>query len=77
MKPLPAFDPVADGKISVAEWCAYAKSRTTQLSDLSGPYVPAGKRSYTPKVLPSLTFLDHKDLVFAPAPSANATAGGR
>jgi hypothetical protein len=58
-----------DGQLSIAEWCAYARLRTADLSSLDGPYNPGGKRAYSPKILPSLTFADQAELKFAPAPA--------
>jgi hypothetical protein len=67
------IDTNADGQLSIAEWCTYTKLRTADLSDLEGPYAPPGKKPYSPKILPSLTFADHKDLKFSAAVPRVAT----
>jgi hypothetical protein len=42
------------------------------LSDLGiSPFSRQGKDSYTPKILPSFSFLDHKSFTFAAAPAAS------
>ena len=65
---LPACDGNADGQISIDEWCRYASRRTELLSDLSYPFVPAGKKPQHPKILPSFSFQDARQFVVAPAP---------
>ncbi len=65
-QPLPSRDVNNDGRIAIEEWCLYAQRRTAMLSDLGiSPFSKPGKDSYTPKVLPSFSFLDHKQFIFA------------
>jgi hypothetical protein len=71
---LPLRDANRDGQITIEEWCLYAQRRTAMLSDLGiSPFSRQGKDSYSPKVLPSFSFLDHKNFPLA----GSAVASGR
>ena len=68
---LPRRDADNNGQITIEEWCLYARQRTAMLSDLGiSPFSRQGKDSYTPKILPSFSFLDHKNFTFAAATAA-------
>jgi uncharacterized caspase-like protein len=57
----------ADGRLTIDEWCRYARLRTETLSRPDLPFLPAGKKPQTPKLFPSLSFPDSKQFALGPS----------